>query len=65
YTTPEQLESVKNDLQQAEVPVIHAEIIKESSQPVSITPEATAEVEKLIAALEDDEDVTAVHTNIL
>ena len=63
YTTLETLQKIKDALTKAGAKIAHAEIIKESSQGTDLTEEQKPEVDKLFAALENDEDVIAVHTS--
>ena len=63
YTKPEKLEVVKNALSAAGAKIAQGEIIMESSQGTDLTAEQKPVVEKLFAALEEDEDVVAVHTS--
>jgi YebC/PmpR family DNA-binding regulatory protein len=63
YTTPEKIEEVKAEMEKAGAKVVQAEVIKESSQGVDLTEEQKIEVQKLFDALNDDEDVVAVHTS--
>ncbi len=65
YTTPEQLESVKSQLEAAGINISLAEIVQESTQPVELSEEDQNKADQLLAILEDDEDITAVHTNIV
>jgi YebC/PmpR family DNA-binding regulatory protein len=63
YTSPEDLEQVKNALAAAGASIAQAELIMESSQGVDLTEEQKLGVQKLFDALNDDEDVIAVHTS--
>ena len=63
YTTPENIEAVKEVMEKAGAKVVQAEVIKESSQGVDLTEEQKIAVQKLFDALNDDEDVVAVHTS--
>ena len=63
YTTPENIEAVKEAMEKTGAKVVQAEVIKESSQGVDLTEEQKVEVQKLFDALSDDEDVVAVHTS--
>lgn len=63
YTTPENIEAVKEAMEKIGAKVVQAEVIKESSQGVDLTEEQKVEVQKLFDALSDDEDVVAVHTS--
>lgn len=63
YTKPENLQAIKQALEQAGAAIAHAQIIKESSQGVDLTEEQKPKVDALFAELEDNEDVVAVHTS--
>jgi YebC/PmpR family DNA-binding regulatory protein len=63
YTKPEKLEVVKNALSAAGAKIAQGEIIMESLQGTDLTEEQKPAVERLFAALEEDEDVVAVHTS--
>lgn len=63
YTKPAELEDIKKALSSMGAKIARADIIKESSQGVDLTEEQKPKVEALFAALEDDEDVIAVHTS--
>lgn len=63
YTTLETLQKIKDTLAKAGAKIAQAEIIKESSQGTDLTEQQKPEVDKLFAALENDEDVIAVHTS--
>jgi YebC/PmpR family DNA-binding regulatory protein len=64
-TTPENLETVKEALVAAGATIAEAEIVKTSSQPVSLSEDERAKVEQLYNELEQNEDVTAVYTNAI
>lgn len=63
YTTLETLQKIKEALTKAGAKIAQAEIIKESSQGTDLTEEQKPVVDKLFAALENDDDVLAVHTS--
>ncbi len=64
YTEPTQLTKVRRAIEATGAKIVHAEITKESAQPVIIKNEADRNIiEQLIATFEDDEDVIAVYTN--
>lgn len=63
YTKLETLQKIKDALTKAGARIAQAEIIKESSQGTDLTEEQKSEIDKLFAALENDEDVIAVHTS--
>ncbi len=63
YTAPIDLEKVKEQVVAAGAKVAQAEIIKESTQGVDLTPEQKNKIEALLAELENNDDVIAVHTS--
>lgn len=63
YTKTEQLQKIKDVLMAAGAKIAQADIIKESSQGTDLTEEQKPKVDALFAALENDEDVIAVHTS--
>jgi YebC/PmpR family DNA-binding regulatory protein len=63
YTSPAQLEAVKNKVKEAGGKIVQAEIIKESTQGVDLTEEQKPKVDALFAELENNEDVIGVHTS--
>ena len=63
YTNVQDLQKVKEVLAKAGAKIAQADIIKESSQGTDLTEEQKPKVDALFAALEDDEDVIAVHTS--
>lgn len=63
YTQPHDLHKVKLALEKAGAKIAQAEIIKESSQGTDLTEEQKPKADALFAALENDEDVIAVHTS--
>lgn len=63
YTKPENLQTIKQALEDAGASIAQAQIIKESSQGVDLTEEQKPKVDALFAELEDNEDVVAVHTS--
>lgn len=63
YTKIQDLEHVKKTLADSGAKIAQAEIIKESSQGIDLTPEQKVKVDALFADLENDEDVIAVHTS--
>ncbi len=64
YTAPNKLEIVKTRLLEANIVPLLTEIFKLSSQPVDLDEAELRKVMELVNALEDDEDVTSVHTNL-
>jgi YebC/PmpR family DNA-binding regulatory protein len=63
YTKAEDLHKIKTALEKAGAKIAQADIIKESSQGTDLTEEQKPKVDALFAALENDEDVIAVHTS--
>ena len=63
YTRIEDLQKTKDVLQKAGAKIAQSEIIKESSQGTDLTEEQKPTVDELFGALENDEDVIAVHTS--
>jgi len=63
YTSADDLNKIKEVLIKAGAKIAQADIIKESSQGTDLTEEQKPKVDALFAALENDEDVIAVHTS--
>lgn len=63
YTTPLDLNKVKEALEKFGATIASSQIIKESRQGVDLAPEQTKQVDALFADLENDQDVIAVHTS--
>ena len=63
YTSAQDLQKIKDILANAGAKIAQADIIQESSQGVGLTEEQKPKVDALFAALENDEDVLAVHTS--
>ncbi len=63
YTQAQDLNKIKEILAKAGAKIAQADIIKESSQGTDLTEEQKPKVDALFAALENDEDVLAVHTS--
>jgi YebC/PmpR family DNA-binding regulatory protein len=63
YTQIQDLQKIKDALTKAGAKIAQADIIKESSQGTDLTEEQKPKVDALFAALENDEDVIAVHTS--
>lgn len=63
YTAPLDLNTVKEKVSAAGGKVAQAAVIKESTQGVDLTEEQKPPVDALFAALEEHEDVIAVHTS--
>jgi YebC/PmpR family DNA-binding regulatory protein len=64
YTRPVDLEKIKKLLETKGLKVASAELIMKPNQSVNITGEDIQKIENLIEALEEDDDVVSVHTNI-
>lgn len=65
YTQPQDLQRVKDLLQKTGAKIARAEIIQESSQQVDLNEEQKSKIEALFSELENDEDITSVHTNAI
>lgn len=63
YTKPLDLDKIKQVIASAGAKIARSDIIKESSQGVDLTEDQKPKVDNLFAALENDEDVIAVHTS--
>lgn len=63
YTQAKDLQKVKEALIKAGAKIAQADIIKESSHGTDLTEEQKPKVDALFAALEEDDDVLAVHTS--
>ena len=63
YTSPQNLQKIKTAILSANAKIARSEIIQESSQGTDLTEEQKPKVDTLFAELENDEDVTAVHTS--
>lgn len=63
YTSPLDLNKIKETLEKIGAKIAQAEIIKESTRGVDLTDEQKPKVDALFAELENDEDVIAVHTS--
>jgi YebC/PmpR family DNA-binding regulatory protein len=63
YTTPQDLQKIKEAMESAGAKIAQADIIKESSQGTDLTEDQKPKVDALFAELESDEDVVAVHTS--
>lgn len=63
YTQAGDLTKIKDALAKVGAKIAQADIIKESSQGTDLTEEQKPKVDALFAALENDEDVIAVHTS--
>ncbi len=63
YTKPEDVEKIKQALENSGAKIAQAEVIKESSQGTDVPESQKESVQRLFDALSDDEDVVAVHTS--
>ncbi len=63
YTLPKDLDRIKESLAAVGARIAKADIIKESSQGTDLTEEQKPKADALFEALENDEDVIAVHTS--
>jgi YebC/PmpR family DNA-binding regulatory protein len=64
YTLPNDLEKIKKYLEQKGFKVASAEVIMKPNQSVEVTEADSAKIAALMEALEDDDDVVNVHTNV-
>ncbi len=65
YTAPLDLEKVKKFIEAKGLKTLDAEVVMKSNQPVSLSDADSDKVQELINALEEDDDVINVHTNLL
>jgi YebC/PmpR family DNA-binding regulatory protein len=63
YTKPQDLDTIKTAVAKAGAVIAQADIIQESSQGVDLAEDQKPKVDALLAELENDEDVVAVHTS--
>jgi YebC/PmpR family DNA-binding regulatory protein len=63
YTNPHDLNAVKEKVQAIGAKIAQDEIIQISTQGVDLTEEQKSKIDTLLADLENDEDVIAVHTS--
>lgn len=63
YTTPIDLNKVREEVKKTGVKIAQAEIIKESTQGIDLDPKQKPKIEALLSELENDDDVIAVHTS--
>ena len=63
YTTPIDLNKIKEALAKSGAKIASAQVIKESTQGIDLTNEQKPKVDALFAELENDEDIIAVHTS--
>lgn len=64
YTLPLDLEKTKKFLQDKGLAVVSAEIIMKPAQSLQISVEDRKKIQSLVEALENDDDVVAVHSNV-
>ena len=64
YTLPVDLEKIKKFLDDKKLKVASNEVIMKPNQSVEVTEADKPKIEALIEALEEDDDVVAVHTNV-
>ncbi len=64
YTLPLDLEKIKKFIEAKGIKILSAESIMRSTQPVELNPQDTEKLQKLIDALEEDDDVVNIHTNV-
>lgn len=63
YTNPNDLEKIKQYLENRNLTVASAEAIMKSNQEVDLNDADQTKLQNLVEALEDDDDVINVHTN--
>jgi len=64
YTLPMDLEKTKKFIESKGIKILSAEIIMRPQQAVELAESDLAKVQTLIDALNEDDDVTAVHNNV-
>jgi len=64
YTLPLDLEKIKKFVESKGLKVVSAELIMKPAQSLEINDAEKAKVQTLVEALEDDDDVVNVHTNV-
>ncbi len=64
YTAPEQLQVVKQSLLDDDIVISQSDLVQESTQPIKLSEAQKDTVQAIIDALENDEDVISVHSNI-
>ena len=65
YTLPVDLEKIKKFIESKGIKTLSSEVIMRSQQPVTLSESDAAKVQTLIDALEEEDDVISVHSNIL
>jgi YebC/PmpR family DNA-binding regulatory protein len=63
YTLPADLEKIKKFIEAKGIKILNAEAIMRSTQPVELAAGDLEKVQKLVEALEEEDDVVSVHTN--
>ena len=64
YTLPLDLEKTKKFIEDKGIKVLSSEVIMRPQQSVEVSEAEQNKIQSLIDALNDDDDVTAVHTNV-
>ncbi|HYC79552.1 MAG TPA: YebC/PmpR family DNA-binding transcriptional regulator [Candidatus Binatia bacterium] len=64
YTLPVDLEKTKKWIEDKGLKILDAEVVLKSNQPANLSEEDQQKVQELVSALEDDDDVMNVHTNV-
>jgi len=64
YTLPMDLEKIKKFVEAKRLKVSSAELIMKPKQTVDVTETDKSKIQSLIEALEEDDDVVGVHTNV-
>lgn len=65
HTSPENLHRIKLELENLGCKIAQSDIIKESTQPTELTESQKETIINLFTELEDNEDVTAVHSSAI
>lgn len=64
YTMPIDLEKVKKYIEDKGLKILDAEVIMKPNQTVTLSTEDQEKIQKLLDALDEDDDVINVHTNV-
>lgn len=64
YTLPTDLEKIKQYIESKHIKISSAELVMRPAQPVELNDHDLAQVQKLVDALHEDDDVINVHTNV-
>jgi transcriptional/translational regulatory protein YebC/TACO1 len=64
YTLPLDLEKTRKFIETKGLKILSSELVMRPQQSITLTKSDKSKVEALIEALEEDEDVTGVHSNI-